>query len=75
MVAAEVSDLDVVVVGGVEVVLDGGGFDESFFFVALPTKGLEDGDMTEAATGGGGGGSSTSHQQQQQGNKKKINVD
>lgn len=38
-------------------------------------KGLEDGDMTEAATGGGGGGSSTSHQQQQQGNKKKINVD
>ncbi|KAK3489956.1 hypothetical protein B0T13DRAFT_440095 [Neurospora crassa] len=45
-------------------------------------KSLEDGDMTEAATGGvggggggGGGGSSTSHQQQQQGNRKKIHMD
>ncbi|EGO55893.1 hypothetical protein NEUTE1DRAFT_103290 [Neurospora tetrasperma FGSC 2508] len=36
---------------------------------------LEDGDMTEAATGGGGGGSSTSHQQQQKGNRKKIHMD
>ncbi|EAA30803.2 hypothetical protein GE21DRAFT_10648 [Neurospora crassa] len=45
-------------------------------------KSVEEGDMTEAATGGvgggggggGGGGSSTSHQQQQQGIRKKINL-